>query len=81
MSSVSDGTFSYFDEGYQYYADDKFLMRIHYPKNHFVSVVEKGIPISVKGIYGYGGHYYIDTIEGVKIVHVRNFLMWCEVVH
>ena len=78
---VSDGTFIFYDKGYQYYTEDKYMMRISYPKNHFVSVVEEGDPATVKGIFGYGSHYYINKIEDAKIEHVRNLPMWCEVVH
>lgn len=80
-SSVTDGTFFYYDEGYQYYTEDGFLLHINYPRNHFVSVVEKGDPQSVKGIFGYGRHYYIDAIKGVSIEHIKIEPMWCEVVH
>jgi hypothetical protein len=79
--SLSDGTFIFYDEGYQYYAEDKYMMGIVYPKNHFVSVVEEGNPSTVKGIFGYGSHYYINKIEGVQIEHVKSLRMWCEVIH
>ena len=78
---LNDGTFIYYDEGYQYYTEEKYMMRICYPKNHFVSVVEEGNPSTVKGIFGYGSHYYINKIEGVQIEHVKGLWMWCEVVH
>ena len=78
---ASDGTFFYYDEGYQYYTDDKFLLRLRYPRNHFVSVAEDGNSVSIKGIFGYGRHYYIDEIKGAKIEHVKTEPMWCEVVH
>lgn len=81
ITTVSDGTFFYYDEGYQYYTEDQFMMQIHYPRNHFVSVVEQGDAATVKGVYGYGRHYYIDSIEGAKIEHIKNKPMWCEVVH
>ena len=80
-SSLSDGTFIFFDEGYQYYTEDKYMMGIFYPKNHFVSVVEEGNPTTAKGIFGYGSHYYINKIGGVKIEHVKGMRMWCEVIH
>lgn len=80
-SAVGDGTFINYDDGYQYYADDKFMMRVHYPSNHFVSVVESGDAATVKGIFGYGGHASIEKIKGVKLVCVKNQRMWCEVVH
>lgn len=80
-STVSDGTFFYYDKGYQYYVDGNYLLRIKYPRNHFVSVIENGNAHTVKGIFGYGRHYYIDKIEGANIVHVDTEPMWCEVVH
>ena len=80
-SELGDGTFVYYDDGYQLYTDENFLLKINYPRNHFVSVVEKGDPSTVKGIFGYGRHYYIDKIEGARIEHVKNVPMWCEVVH
>ncbi len=80
-SVVSDGTFINYDDGYQYYADDKFMMRVHYPTNHFVSVVEKGDPATLKGIFGYGSHAIIKRIKGAKIECVKSQRMWCEVVH
>lgn len=79
--SVCDGTFFYYDEGYQYYTEYKYMMQIHYPRNHFVSVVEKGDAATVKGIFGHGRHYYIDKIKGAKIEHIKTKPMWCEVVH
>ena len=79
--AVSDGTFINYNDGYQYYSEDGYLMRIHYPTNHFVSVVERGEPATIRGIFGYGGHSRIRNIKGVRIEHVRNFAMWCEVVH
>lgn len=59
----------------------KYMMRIVYSKNHFVSVVEKGSPATMKGIFGYGSHYYINRIEGAKMEHIKGLRMWCEVVH
>ena len=81
VQSVDDGTFFYYTEGYQYFTDHQYLMKIHYPRNHFVSVVESGNPAIVKTIYGFGSHYYIDKIKDVKIEYVNNLPMWCQVVH
>lgn len=78
---ASDGRFINYTDGYQFYTDHKYLLQIHYPRNHFLSVVEKGDPSSVKTIYGYGSHYYIDKIEGVQIETVDMLPMWCEVIH
>lgn len=79
--SLSDGTFVVYDDGYQFYTDYNYVMQIHYPRNHFVSVVEHGDPVTIKTIYGYGSHYYITKIEGVRIENVKNAPMWCEVIH
>ncbi len=79
--SASFGTIINYNDGYQFYTDHKYLMKIHYPKNHFVSVVERGDPATVKGIFGYGGHYYLDTIKGVRIERVMDRPLWCEVIH
>lgn len=81
VSAVMDGTFFYYNEGYQFYTDYHYMMQIHYPRNHFVSIVERGDPLIIKGIFGYGGHYYIDKIKGVKIERIKDIPMWCEVVH
>ena len=78
---TADGTFFYYDNGYQYYTEDGYMMQIRYPRNHFVSVVEEGNPATAKGIFGHGRHYYIDQIKGARIVHVKTEPMWCEVVH
>ena len=78
---INDGTFINYDDGYQYYADDKFMMRVHYPMNHFVSVVESGNADTIKGIFGYGSHALIERIKGVKIECIKKQRMWCEVVH
>ena len=79
--SPSNGNFINYVDGYQYYTDYKYVMRIHYPRNHFMSVVEEGNPATIKTIYGYGSHYYIEKIPGIKIEYVKNQPMWCEVIH
>ena len=81
VAMISDDTFIYYDNGYQLYTDHKYMMQIHYPRNHFVSYLEKGDPATVKGVFRYGTHYYIDTIEGTKIEHIKYHPMWCEVIH
>lgn len=78
---LDDGTFINYVDGYQYYTDHNYLMRIHYPRNHFMSVIEEGNPATLKTIYGYGSHYYIEKIPGVKIENIKNQPMWCEVIH
>ncbi len=81
MSDFEVGTFLFYTDGYQYYTDYHYMMRINYPRNHFVSVVEEGDSQIVKTIYGYGSHYYIEKIEGARIVYVKQLPMWCEVLH
>lgn len=78
---ASDGVFINYTDGYQFYTDYKYVLQVQYPRNHFMSVVEKGDPSSLKTIYGYGSHYYINKIEGVKIENVDRLPMWCEVIH
>ena len=64
--SASFGTVINYNDGYQFYTDHKYLMKIHYPKNHFVSVVERGDPA---------------TVKGVRIERVMDQPLWCEVIH
>lgn len=78
---LTDRTFIRFSDGYQYYTEGRFMLQIHYPRNHFVSVVEKGDSATVRGIFEYGRHFYIDDIEGAKIENITGLPMWCEVVH
>ena len=78
---LSDGTFIYYDNGCQLFTDYNYVMRVLHPRNHFVSVIECGKPTTLKTIYGFGSHYFIDKIKGVKIEHVKNLPMWCEVIH
>lgn len=80
-AELPDGTFISYVDGYQYYIDHSYVMRIHYPRNHFVSVVESGNPLILKTIYGYGSHYYIDNIPGSRIECVTSCHLWCEVIH
>lgn len=80
-AKLANGTFVNYIDGYQYYTDHNYMMQIHYPRNHFMSVVEDGNADTLKTIYGYGSHYYIEKIPGVKIVAVKNQPMWCEVIH
>jgi hypothetical protein len=81
VQSLPDGTFIFYTNGYQFFTDHKYLMKIHYPRNHFVSVVESSNPATLKTIYGYGSHYYIDKIKDARIEYAGNLAMWCEVIH
>lgn len=81
VESLNNGTFITFTDGYQFYTGYQYVMQIHYPRNHFMSVVEEGNSVTLKTIYGYGSHYYIDRIKGVRIEKVPNLPMWCEVIH
>jgi hypothetical protein len=46
-----------------------------------VSIVEWASLSSIKTIYGYGSHYYINRIKDAKIEYVKELPMWCQVVH
>ncbi len=81
MAALPNGTFLYYTDGLQLLTDHMYLMHICHPRNHFVSVVERANPTTLKTIYGYGSHYFIDRIPGVKIERVTKQPMWCEVVH
>ena len=80
-AALENGTFIYYTDGLQFFTDHKYLMQIHYRRNHFASVVESGELSTVKTIYGYGSHYYIDQIKGAKIEYVHDEPLWCEVIH
>lgn len=79
--TLNDGTFINYTHGCQLYTDHNYMMMVCNRRNHFVSVVESGIPSILKTVYGYGSHYYIDKIRGARIEYVKNTPMWCEVIH
>lgn len=78
---LDNGTFLFYVNGYQYFTEFRALMRIKYRRNHFVSVVESGEPETTKTIFGYGSHYYIHKIHGVRVEYVKDVPLWCEVIH
>lgn len=81
VRNLSDGAFVFYVNGYQYFKEFGLLLRINYRRNRFVSVVEAADPETVKTIYGFGSHYYIDKIPGTKIEYVKDAPLWCEVIH
>ena len=80
-SDLADGVFVFYTNGYQFFSEFGLLLRINYRKNHFVSVIEAGVPETMKTIFGFGSHYYIDKIPGVSIEYVKDVPLWCEVIH
>lgn len=76
---LADGTIINYNDGYQFFERGQYIMKLRHKKNHFMSVVERAS--SLKTIYGYGSHYYIDGREDVKTIHVQDRPMWCEIVH
>lgn len=80
-TDLADGTFVYYANGYQYFTEFGLLLGIKYKRNHFVSVIEAGSPETLKTIFGYGSHYYIDKIPGAAIEYVKGRPLWCEVIH
>ena len=81
VSNLSNGFFVFYLNGYQYFTEFGLLLRIRYRRNHFVSVVESADPVTIKTIYGFGSHYYINKIPGAKIEYVKDTPLWCEVIH
>ena len=81
ISNLSNGSFVFYLNGYQYFTEFGLLLRIHYRRNHFVSVIESADPETIKTIYGFGSHYYINKIPGAKIEYVKDAPLWCEVIH
>ena len=79
--SLDNATFINYVHGLQYFTDYNYVMRVCYPRNHFMSVVEDVRNNEVRTIYGYGSHYYVDKIKGAKMECVRNLPMWCELIH
>lgn len=79
--ALKDGTFINYTHGCQLFTENNYMMQICNRKNHFMSVIEPGIPTFLKTIYGFGSHYYIDKLSGAKIQYVENIPMWCEVIH
>ena len=81
VENLLDGSFITYIDGYQYYTEHNYAMRIRYPRNHFISVVEKYDLSQFLTIYGFGSHYYIVKIPGVRIEQITDSRMWCEVIH
>lgn len=81
VSNLPDETFVYYTSGYQYFTEFGLMLRVHYKRNHFVSVIETSQPSTLKTVFGYCGHYYIDRIPGVKIEYAEESPLWCEVIH
>jgi len=80
-AELTDGAFITYDKGYQLFTDYNYMLRVCNPRNHFMSVVERGDVATLKTIYGYGSHYYVEELERVSVEHVKNQPMWCEVIH
>lgn len=79
LTNLPDKTFLYYKEGYQFFAEDGLMLKIQYQRNHFPSVIESRD--SIRTVYGYAGHYYVDKVPDVRIELVDGAPMWCEVVH
>ena len=78
-ASLPDHTFLSYADGYQLFSEFGLMLQIHYPRNHFMSVIEPRA--GLRTVYGYGSHYYIDRIPGARIEFVNDSRLWCEVVH
>ena len=80
-ADLPDGTFVYYSSGFQFFKEFGLMLRVRDVRNHFVSVVEAGSPGTLKTIFGYGSHYYIDRIPDAHIEYIEDCPLWCEVVH
>ena len=80
-ADLPDGTFVYYSSGFQFFKEFGLMLRVRDVRNHFVSVVETGSPGTLKTIFGYGSHYYIDRIPDAHIEYIEDCPLWCEVVH
>lgn len=78
---VGSKAFICYLDGFQYFSDSNLLLKVRYPTNHFISLLEKGDRETLRMVYGYGSHAYINKIPGVKIVYIPDSPLWCEVVH
>lgn len=74
---VEDNTFICYPDGVQYFAGMNMLLKVHYPANHFISLVERYEDDAVKTVYGYGSHAYIAEKSGLKVKYYANLLQWC----
>ena len=80
-NEIDSKAFICYSDGFQYFTDSNLLFEIHYPTNHFISLLEKGNRETLKTVYGYGSHAYINKIPGLKIVYIPDSPQWCEVIH
>lgn len=78
-------TFISFKYGLQYFTSLNIATRIPFRTNHFISLTEvySGESGSLKTVFGYGSHMWIDRYEGTQVVCVdnRKNAEWLEVVH
>ena len=79
LKDLPNNTFLYYKDGYQFFSEFGLLLKIRYPRNHFPSVIESRD--SIRTIYGYGSHFYIDRMPEAILEMVDNVPLWCEVIH
>ncbi len=67
--------------GCQYFTEHKVASKASYKRNHFITLAEPLGSNSIKTVFGYGSHYYIDKHNGInKIINTKP-AMWLEVIH
>ena len=80
-ADMPDGTFVFYSDVFQFFKELGLMLHVRNTRNHFVSVVEAGSRGTLKTIFGYGSHYYIDRIPDAHIEYIEDCPLWCEVVH
>lgn len=77
-------TFITLPYGLQYFTELNMATRIHYPQNHFLSLVETPTQDAlVRTVYAYGDHSRLFQYKGVHIHELSTPIApaWVEVVH
>ena len=67
--------------GCQYFTEHKVASKASYKRNHFITLAEPLGSNSIKTVFGYGSHYYIDKHNGIRQIVVEKTDMWLEVIH
>jgi hypothetical protein len=79
MFDRQEDVFINFNYGYQYDLDNRLIIKIFYPLNHFTSRIEKiknGVETVIIPV-----HSVIHTVAPVIEVNNKNKYLWIEVIH
>ncbi len=78
---IAQTTIINFRFGCQYFTEHKVASKASYKRNHFITLAEPLGSNSIKTVFGYGSHYYIDKHNGIRQIVVEKTDMWLEVIH